>query len=84
VKFFRDQLPFQDVPIKLFLRAKKRGEEPIPAGDDTVLESKARAKGEKRSTGPDLSGLSFKTDVNEEEFDRDAKKVYDADLWRNL
>jgi GTPase len=83
-KFFRDQLPFQDVPIKLFLRAKKRGDEPTPDTDDTVLETKAKSKEAKRSAGPDLSGLSFKTDVNEEELERDGKKVYDSDLWRDL
>jgi len=29
IKTFRDQLPFHDVPIKLYLRGKQRGE-PIP------------------------------------------------------
>ena len=48
-----------------------------------MLETGAESK-ERRSAGPDLSGLRFKTDVNEEELEREAKKVNDSELWRDL
>jgi GTP-binding protein len=83
VNYLRDRLPFREVPIKLFLRAKKRGEEITPPADDTVLEMATPAK-EKRPTAPDLSGLSFKTDVNEDELERESKKGFDSELWRDL
>lgn len=42
LKVFRDHLPFNDVPIKLYLRAKKREEE--PAGAAELLESAIQPK----------------------------------------
>jgi GTP-binding protein len=80
VKYFRDHLPFRDIPIKLFLRAKKRGE--VPPTDDTVLEGGTPAQ--PRPSAPDLSGLRFKSKASKDELERGAKEAFDADLWRDL
>jgi GTP-binding protein len=79
VKYLRDHLPFPDVPIKVFLRAKKR--DATAALDDAVEPNsgKGRSKGPK----PDLSGLRFKSSVSEDEIEREAKQ-YESELWRDL
>jgi GTP-binding protein len=79
VKYLRDHLPFSDVPVKLFLRAKKR--EAIAALEDATEPEprKRKPKGPK----PDLSGLRFKSSVSEEEIEREAKQ-YESELWRDL
>jgi GTP-binding protein len=85
LKFLRDRLPFAEVPIKLHMRAKKR-DEPLPA-DDTVLETgpmnskKARAS---KTGKPDLSKLRFKSDVSDEEMERESKRGAESELWRDL
>ena len=84
LKYFRDHLPFHDVPIKLFLRAKKKGEELTPPSDETVLEAGAPSKETPRPDGPDLSGLRFKTDATDEELEREAKKGFEPELWQDL
>jgi GTP-binding protein len=84
VKYLRDNLPFHDVPIKLHLRAKKKGEEVPRPEDETVLETRERSKRPARPAGPDLSGLRFKTEVNDEELERDAKQTFDSEVWRDL
>jgi GTP-binding protein len=79
VKYLRDHLPFSDVPIKLFLRAKKR--EAISAVEEPAEPDarKRKAKGAK----PDLSGLRFKSTASEDEIERDVKQ-YESELWRDL
>jgi GTP-binding protein len=84
-KFLRDRLPFAEVPIKLYLRAKKRDEVPPP--DDTVIETipVSRKKGAPvKPAGPDISKLRFKSHVSDEELDRDAKRGAESELWRDL
>jgi GTP-binding protein len=85
-KFMRDRLPFAEVPIKMYLRAKKRDE--VPQADDTVLESgpaprPRKAKPTKAGT-PDLSRLHFKSKVSDEEIEREAKRGSESELWRDL
>ncbi|HEY1379300.1 MAG TPA: ribosome biogenesis GTPase Der, partial [Gemmataceae bacterium] len=80
VKFFRDRLPFGEVPIKLHLRAKKRDE--APPGD-TVLETGDRPR-KSKAGGPDLSKLRFKSEVSDEELERESKRAADSELWRDL
>jgi GTP-binding protein len=80
IKYFHDHLPFRDIPIKLFLRAKKRDDAPPP--DETVLEGETRDH--PRPAAPDLSGLRFKSKVSDEELERDAKQAIDSELWRDL
>lgn len=85
LKFFRDRLPFAEVPIKLHLRAKKRDESP-PA-DDTVLETGPRDRTKPRpakAAQPDLSKLKFKSEVTDAEVEREAKLGADSELWRDL
>jgi GTPase len=78
VKYLRDHLPFGDVPIKLFLRAKKR--DATPALEEH--ESDARKRKSKQPK-PDLSGLRFKSSVSDDEIEREAKQ-YESELWRDL
>jgi GTPase len=85
LKYLRDHLPFAEVPIKLYLRAKKRGELPPP--DDTVLETNPRSRKKTKPakpSGPDLSKLRFKSDVSDEELEQEAKRVGESELWRDL
>jgi GTP-binding protein len=85
-KFLRDHSPFAEVPIKMYLRAKKRDE--LPPAEDTVLESgtvsRKKPKPKPKKLGsPDLSKLRFKSEVSDEELDRDAKAT-ESELWRDL
>jgi len=77
VKFFREQLPFKEVPIKLHLRAKKKGDLPPAPGVEFDAAPVSRP-------GPtpkvDLSGLNFHSDISDEEVDR-ARKRKDNSLW---
>jgi GTPase len=81
VKYLRDHLPFADVPIKLFLRAKKRGATP-PADEAADLLGQPGPK-RKKETKPDLSGLKFKSSVSDEEMEKGARE-FESDLWRDL
>jgi hypothetical protein len=83
LKHFRDRLPFHEVPIKLYLRAKKRDDQPDAAETDTVMEP-APAKRPGRSKAPDLSKLKFTTTASDEELERGAKGAVDSELWRDL
>ncbi len=82
IKTFRDELGFNDVPIKLYLRAKKRGE--VPGADEPVAEVEAAPK-KKRARKPavDVSGLPFKTRVNERDLDKKGSP-YESELWRDV
>jgi GTP-binding protein len=75
----RDQLPFREVPIKLYFRAKKR-ESPAETKDDLDAAPERPEKKPKRRDGRDLSGLAFKSRVS----DAEARRAADSDLWRNL
>ena len=52
VKTFRDHLPFHDVPIKLHLRGKERGERLPKDGDATGTPAKSKAKRVKAKAPP--------------------------------
>ena len=89
VKVFRDQLPFREVPIKLHLRHKRKNEQPPPdteepaaPEDETKLEIPVPPR-PKKKTSADLSKLEFRTDVSEEELEKE-KKRYESELWRDL
>jgi GTP-binding protein len=80
IKTFRDHLPFADVPIKLYLRHKRREDRP------PVEEAPEAAEGlpeTKRERPVDLSGLVFRTDVTDEEA-REQGKHYESELWKDL
>ncbi|HZU36074.1 MAG TPA: ribosome biogenesis GTPase Der [Gemmataceae bacterium] len=79
LKYFRDHLPFPDVPIKLYLRQKRRHDETpadvlMPVGQPEPGSNKRSAKG---------GDLQFRSSVSEEEIDRD-KGHYESDLWRDI
>jgi GTP-binding protein len=79
LKTFRDRLPFHDVPIKLYLRHKRREERPPgEAGSELPVKEK-RA----RRSRPDLSRLKFQTEMSDEEVERD-KGRYDSELWKDI
>ena len=73
---FRDQLPFQEVSIKLHVRLRKREDGPAI---DEVEASEAPRKKKK----PDVSKLKFRTRV--EEGEQPGKGgVYESELWRDV
>ncbi len=79
IKTFRDRLGFSDVPIKLYLRNKQRDDE--PPSDEVPAEP---PKPRKRLPKPekDVSGLKFKTRVDEDEVGDDSP--YESELWKDL
>jgi GTPase len=83
LKTLRDQLPFHDVPIKLYLRQKRREEQPPPVPGERAEPERKRGAKEKRGKKVDLSRLKFQTDVTEEELKRD-KGRYESELWKDL
>jgi GTP-binding protein len=83
VKTFRDQLGFGDVPIKLHLRHKRRDDQP-----PSEVAEQAPARGRRKDRGAreeelDLSELDFRSDVTDEELQRDADH-YESELWKDL
>jgi len=98
VNAFRDQLPFKDIAIKLHLRHKRRGEQAPEDTDEhpavpTELEPEAvpepppepppEPKRKRRQRHADLSGLEFRTNVTDEELEREGKN-YESELWKDL
>jgi GTP-binding protein len=85
INTFRDQLPFQEVAIKLYLRQRKRGEA-LPAADDapasTPPEPTARKKKKKRPA-VDVSGLPFRTQLEENEQPGKGSS-YESELWQDI
>jgi GTP-binding protein len=79
LKTFRDHLPFSEVPIKLFLRHRRRGEQP----PDEQAEQPTPLRDGTQETRPDLSGLHFRSTLTEEELERDRGR-YDSELWKDL
>jgi GTP-binding protein len=79
VKAFRDHLPFNDVPIKLYLRHKNREDQPTSGNKDAAETKKPRT----RKSAVDLSNLKFKSTVTDEEMDLD-RGQYDSELWKDL
>jgi GTP-binding protein len=87
IKTFRDRLGFSDVPIKLYLRRKHRGENPTPeerAEERSRKQPARKAKERKRKPKVDVSGLPFKTQVTEDEMRRDGNPYEAPELWTDL
>ncbi len=75
LKTFRDNLPFNDVPIKLHLRRRSReDQEPVEP---------AAPPPKKKKPAVDLSGLKFQSTVSEDEIEREAGH-YESELWKDL
>jgi EngA GTPase-like protein len=82
IKTFRDQLPFHDVPIKLYLRNKRRAEPGAAPNDDTETDVAPKPrKGRKRDV--DVSGLPFKTTLSDDEA-KPRKSPYESELWKDI
>ena len=73
LKFLRENTPFKEVPVKLHLRGKVKGE--VPAGG-WVPPSAPDAPAPPVPAGPplDLSELEFTSTVTDDELDRASKK----------
>lgn len=81
IKTCRDQLPFHEVPIRLHLRHRKRGEE-LPV-EKPVETPAGEAKPKRAEKKVDLSDLQFRSSVSDEELKRDRAK-YESELWKDL
>jgi GTP-binding protein len=77
LKSFREHLPFADVPIKLYLRRRRRGDQPAAVKDETKEQASARR------TGVDISKLKFRSTVSDEELKKESNK-FDSELWKDL
>ncbi|HVS37526.1 MAG TPA: ribosome biogenesis GTPase Der [Gemmataceae bacterium] len=75
IKTFRDRLGFSDVPIKLYVRRKNRGDNPT---------AEERAKARTRKPKVDVSGLPFTTDISEAEKRRGDNPYEASELWTDL
>jgi GTP-binding protein len=74
IKYLRDHSAFREVPIKLQLRAKNRG-------DANAMEQSGEGEGHSAPARKiDLTGLEFRSQVTEEEIER-ANKRKDRGLW---
>ena len=83
---FRDALPFKDIPIKLHLRHKRRTEqEPaeVIEHDPAQAPAEPAPKKRRRKAATDLDSLDFRTELTEEEVEREGKH-YDSELWKDL
>jgi GTP-binding protein len=84
LRTFRDQLGFGDVPIKLYLRHKRREDQaPMDALDRPRGRGGRRPGRGARQAELDLSQLDFHSEVTEEELERDADH-YESELWKDL
>jgi GTP-binding protein len=80
IKCFRDQLPFREVPIKLYLRARRR-EDQVPTEEEPVeptRRKKSRGTG-RREPSVDASQLPFTTKVSDDDAEH-----YESELWKDL
>jgi GTP-binding protein len=82
IKTFRDHLPFKDVPIKLHLRRKRRGEAVPEEELDAPLATTESPGEHARKRKVDVKNLRFKTSVNDDDVKRGGYN--DSDLWRDL
>jgi GTP-binding protein len=72
LKTFRDNLPFHEVPIKMYLRHKRRTEQ--PPVEETPPE---------KQPAVDLSHLKFRSSITDEEMEQEAPR-YEGELWKDL
>jgi GTPase len=80
-KTFHDKLGFSDVPVKLYLRRKQREDEP-PSDEPTTPVEPTKSKRRLPKPEKDVSGLKFKTTLDDEEAGGDSP--YESELWKDL
>jgi GTP-binding protein len=92
LKAIRDHLNFGDVPVQLYLRAKRREDrapveevEPPPARPAPKVSTQRRpqVKPAEPDAELDLSKLQFRSTVSDEELERD-KERYESEVWKDL
>jgi GTP-binding protein len=99
LKFFRDRLPFADVPIKMYLRPKNRGEQLPEENAEATNKQAGRRRDKHKNNSPsktarrekerrsssvvDLSDLEFKSRVTDEDL-AEEKNRYRPELWRDV
>jgi len=90
IKTIRDELRFNDVPIKLYLRRRQREDQASPVGPEeaAVVEATPDAKRRKKKERPrkpsvEASGLPFTTTLDDEEIGR-PDNPYESDLWKDI
>ena len=91
VKTFRDQLPFNDVPIKLYLRRRQREDPSSPelTEETPVVEAKTpapkdRKKKQRRGKqSVDGSGVPFST-AKDAKKQRRSDDPYESELWKDI
>jgi GTP-binding protein len=76
LKTFRDQLPFAEVAIKLYLRAKRRDDSP-------EAEQQSPEKPARKKRAGDKGGLKFRTRLEESE-QPGRGSPYESELWRDV
>ncbi|HEU5115129.1 MAG TPA: ribosome biogenesis GTPase Der, partial [Isosphaeraceae bacterium] len=67
---FREKLPFKDIPVKLYLRARSQTDPVARAhardtGDDLIDEAEERQRPVGAAAGPGDSGFDFASEVND-------------------
>ncbi len=84
LKMFRDHLGFGDVPIKLYLRHKRREDEPAGEADEAgAPASPPPGKAPAGKGKVDIGELEFRSELTEEEVERDSGH-YESELWKDL
>jgi GTP-binding protein len=90
IKTIRDQLHFNDVPIKLYLRRKQREDqaapdEPVeaPAAEATPTPPRSKKKDRPRKPAGEGADLPFTTSLDDEELRR-PDNPYESGLWKDL
>ncbi len=83
LKTFRDHLPFNDVPIKMYLRHKHREDQPPVEEKPPTPEPAPRQPLRPEKAGMDLSKLHFRSSVTEEELEN-KRGHYESELWKDL
>jgi len=78
--YFREHLPFKEVPIKVHLRTKKKGEAAPPREEEAEITAPGPEGTEQALEAPDLHGLEFQSDISDEEIEK-ANKRKDKGLW---
>jgi len=81
LKTFRDHLPFGDVPLKLYLRRRRR--EDRPPTEESEMPQAEQKPVRRKEPGTDLSNLKFRSSLSEEEIEQE-KGRYESELWKDL
>jgi GTP-binding protein len=82
IKTFRDRLPFHDVPIKLYLRRKRRDDQ-APVEEPEPAPPPRKKKDRSKKQEMDVSKLPFKTTITDDDLRR-GESPFESELWKDL